>query len=69
MMWKPGENRECRFVFIGKHLDKEALIAGFTACKETGELRFKVGDMVEANVGKRKFVLGRVIKQWDDGNA
>jgi hypothetical protein len=23
--------------------------------------------MVEANVGK--FVLGRVIKQWDEGNA
>jgi len=31
--WKPGEARDCRFVFIGRNLDKEALIEGFEECK------------------------------------
>merc|ERR1740121_1977036 len=53
-MWKKDEKRECRFVFIGRNLDKEALIAGVMACKVEGELRFKPGDLVEANVGTWK---------------
>jgi len=64
--WKAGEARECRFVFIGRNLDKEALIAGVQACKVEGELRFKVGDFVEANVGTWK--LGKILRIWDDGN-
>ncbi|WP_237153037.1 CobW family GTP-binding protein [Oryzibacter oryziterrae] len=30
--WKDGEPRESRLVFIGRHLDKAALEAGFQAC-------------------------------------
>jgi G3E family GTPase len=64
--WKEGETRDCRFVFIGRHLDKAALIKGFEECKAEGELRFKVGDKVQANVGK--WVDGVILKQWDEGN-
>mmetsp|Transcript_16484 Transcript_16484/g.48528 ORF Transcript_16484/g.48528 Transcript_16484/m.48528 type:complete len:328 (+) Transcript_16484:225-1208(+) len=64
--WKPGEKRECRFVFIGKKLDKEALIEGFHKCKANAELRFKVGDTVEANIGK--YTKGKIVKVWDEGN-
>jgi len=64
--WKPGEKRENRFVFIGKNLDHGFYRDGFMACKaET--LRFNVGDIVEANIGK--FAKGKILKQWDDGNA
>ena len=28
--WAEGEKRECRFVFIGRDLDKQKLIDGFT---------------------------------------
>jgi len=66
MKWKPGEKRESRFVFIGKNLDAEQLRAGFMACCLT-TLRFDIGTIVEANVGS--FVKGKVIKQWDEGNA
>jgi hypothetical protein len=31
------------------------------------DLRFKVGDLVQANIGE--FVNGKIIKLWDDGNA
>jgi len=64
--WKDGEKRECRFVFIGRNLDKEALIAGVMACQVCGELRFKIGDLVEANVGTWK--PGKILRVWDDGN-
>jgi hypothetical protein len=37
------------------------------ACRADIPLRFKVGDEVEANVGK--FKRGTVIKQWDRDNA
>jgi len=30
--WKPMERRVCRFVFIGKNLDREELTRGFKAC-------------------------------------
>jgi len=64
--WGKSEKRESCFVFIGKNLDHEFYREGFMACK-AGKLRFKVGDMVEANIGK--FTLGKVLKLWDEGNA
>ena len=63
--WKEGETRECRFVFIGRNLDHEALQAGLMECKAE-ELRFKAGDLVYANTGD--FVPGRILKCWDEGN-
>eukprot|EP00980_Cylindrotheca_fusiformis_P013166 scaffold3337_cov95-Cylindrotheca_fusiformis.AAC.9 len=65
--WKKNEKRESRFVFIGKNLDSEFLKFGFEACLVTKPLRFKLGDVVKANVGR--FEKGKVIKLWDDGNA
>jgi len=59
------EKRECRFVFIGRNLDKKELVAGVEACK-VGELRFKVGDLVLANV--KGWQPGRIIELWDEGN-
>ena len=64
-LWKEGEERECRFVFIGRDLDPEALQQGLMAC-QAEELRFKVGDTVYANIGE--FTKGRVLKCWDEGN-
>jgi len=65
--WKADEKRESRFVFIGKHLDHDMYREGFKACKVDTPLRFAVGDIVEANVGG--FQKGKIIKQWDEGNA
>lgn len=65
--WKPDEPRQSRFVFIGKNLDKKFLTEAFESCLVKRELRFKVGDTVEANVGG--FEKGTVIALWDDGNA
>jgi hypothetical protein len=69
-VWGPDEARECRFVFIGKDLDKQTLIDGFMACKTTLETRFKVGDKVRAKVGKGPggFFPGVILKVWDEGN-
>lgn len=64
--WKEGEKRECRFVFIGRNLNKKELEGGFLACKQKDTLRFKVGDIVYANIGK--FTKGKIIKLWDEGN-
>lgn len=64
--WKKGEKRENRFVFIGKNLDHSFYREGFMSCK-VGELRFEEGTVVEANIGM--FAPGKIIKQWDDGNA
>jgi hypothetical protein len=48
ILWKDGETRECRFVFIGKDLDQEALKRDFMKCEVTNEpLRFSVGDEIE----------------------
>ena len=63
----PVEERESRFVFIGKNLDHNFLRNGFLACQVSHKLRFKVGDQVEANVGE--FRKGTVIETMDDGNA
>eukprot|EP00592_Proboscia_alata_P002869 CAMPEP_0194377914 /NCGR_PEP_ID=MMETSP0174-20130528/32970_1 /TAXON_ID=216777 /ORGANISM="Proboscia alata, Strain PI-D3" /LENGTH=358 /DNA_ID=CAMNT_0039159573 /DNA_START=184 /DNA_END=1260 /DNA_ORIENTATION=+ len=65
--WKKNETRESKFVFIGKNLDTKFLKEGFEACRVTDSLRFAVGTVVEANVGQWK--KGKVIQQWDDGNA
>ena len=64
-LWKEDEKRECRFVFIGRDLDHEALEEGLMACKSE-KLRFKVGDIVYANTGQ--FTKGRILKCWDKGN-
>lgn len=63
--WKEGETRSCRFVFIGKNLDKADLEENFMACKVT-EPRFNVGDVVEANIGT--WSGGKIVKLWDEGN-
>ena len=64
-LWKDGETRECRFVFIGRDLDHKALQDGLMECLAE-ELRFKVGDTVYANVGE--FIEGKILKCWDQGN-
>ena len=64
-LWKEGEERECRFVFIGRDLDPDALQQGLMAC-QAEDLRFKVGDTVYANIGE--FTKGRILKCWDEGN-
>ena len=62
---KEGEERDCRFVFIGRDLDHEALQEGLMNCKAE-RLRFNVGDTVLANIGE--FAEGRILKCWDQGN-
>ena len=65
-VWKKDEKRESRFVFIGKNLDESFYREGFEACCVT-KLRFEVGATVQVNVGTWK--KGKVLKQWDEGNA
>lgn len=64
--WARGEDRECRFVFIGKNLNRRELREGLMQCKAENSLRFKVGDIVQANANG--FKRGRIIKLWDQGN-
>ena len=64
-LWKDGDDRECRFVFIGRDLDHQELEAGLLDCKAE-ELRFGVGDIVYANIGE--FTKGKILKCWDQGN-
>jgi G3E family GTPase len=64
--WNEGEERESRFVFIGKNLDKKMLEDGFMKCKAS-KLRFKVGDTIYANTGTG-YKRGEIIKLWDEGN-
>jgi len=67
--WAPSEKRECRFVFIGKDLDRDALLKGLQACKAEDSLRFKVGDSIEARSwAGSPFSKGKIIKVWDEGN-
>jgi G3E family GTPase len=69
--WGAEETRENRFVFIGRDLDKKALIDGFMACQCSDELRFAIGDSVRARVGKHAlagpdgYTPGKIIKTWD----
>ena len=66
--WAEAEHeRENVFVFIGKNLKSDWLKGCFKACLVTNSLRFKVGDRVQANVGKWKD--GVVKSLWDEGNA
>jgi G3E family GTPase len=59
-VWKEGETRESKLVFIGKNLDKEALKSGFAKCaispelmeKKKKALRFEMGQKVECRTGK-----------------
>jgi G3E family GTPase len=66
--WKKGETRDCRFVFIGRQLNKEALIRGFEGCKAEETLRFKVGDEVQAKMGTRKWKNGVIAATWHEGH-
>lgn len=68
--WKDGEPRECRFVFIGKHLDKDRLTQGFRNC-HLDKLRFQVGDKVMAKIGDDAdenggWARGIIDKHWDE---
>lgn len=65
--WKADEPRESRFVFIGRKLDKKDLIERFEQCVAESELRFSVGDEVQART-ERKWVDGVIDAQWDMGN-
>lgn len=66
--WEEGEVRETKFIFIGKNLDREELIAGFLACNAPEEpLRFCVGTRVLAHV-EGGYTPGEVIRLWDEGN-
>lgn len=65
-MWEKDEKRICKFCFIGRHLDEKMLTEGFMKCKVGSQLRFKVGDLVQANVGE--WVSGKILRVWDDGN-
>jgi len=69
-LWQSDEERECRFVFIGKNIKQkhhDKLKEGFLACEAEKELRFKVGDLVEARV-RGGFTPAKVIRVWDEGN-
>jgi len=64
--WAEGEKRTCRFCFIGRKLDAKELTEGFTKCKVGAALRFKIGDLIQANVGQ--WTNGKIVKLWDEGN-
>jgi len=64
-LWKEGETRECRFVFIGRDLDHIELQKGLMECIAE-DLRFEVGDTIYANIGH--FAEGKILKCWDQGN-
>merc|ERR1712146_768218 len=80
--WAENEIRECRFVFIGKDLDEQALKAGLLACQCSKELRFSEGDEVLVNVGEWKpeiivdtmgslehiWLPGTIVDTWDGCN-
>jgi len=61
------QDRKSVFCFIGKNLKKMNLKEQFMACIAE-DLRFKEGEVVEANVAAG-FTPGKVIKCWDEGNA
>jgi len=68
--WQPGEQRECRFVFIGKNMKQkhgDRLKEEFLQCKAEENLRFKVGDAVEAR-GPGGWKPAKVVKIWNEGN-
>jgi len=64
LCWQKDDVRECRFVFIGRNLDKEALKKGVMDCM-VKPLRFQEGDLVEAKRGNG-FVPGKIVEVWDE---
>jgi len=68
--WSPSEQRECRFGFTGKNIKQkhgEQLRAELLQCAAEENLRFKVGDVVEAK-SSAGWVPALVLKVWDVGN-
>jgi len=61
------QERKSVFCFIGKNLDKMGIKEGFMKCIAK-PLRFEVGAAVEANIAQG-FSAGKILKQWDEGNA
>jgi hypothetical protein len=68
--WASDAERENRFVFIGKHLDREELTKGFMACVVDKPLRFAVGVEVDAldtrTHGEPVWRRGVITAQWED---
>jgi G3E family GTPase len=67
--WSPvevGANTN-KFVFIGRNLDRETLVKGFSNCLAK-PLRFDVGASVQANT-ESGWVPATVKAHWDEGNA
>lgn len=62
----PEEERQSKFVFIGKNLDREELLSAFKTCV-AGPLRFGVGTRVRAKV-RGGWSLGEISAQWEGGN-
>merc|ERR1719499_1721150 len=64
--WGDAPRKSC-FCFIGKHVNKMGIEAGFRNCI-AAPLRWQVGQRVKANVSSG-YEPGTVIKCWDQGNA
>lgn len=64
----PEEERECKFCFIGKNLNRQALTENFMKCIVTRELRFPIGSMVFAYTD-RGWRPGQILACWEQGNA
>jgi len=71
--WKEGEKRLNKFCFIGKDLDKDAMIAELKKCifdgrppspgpVPTDQLTYKIGDRVQCNCGE--WMVGKVVQHW-----
>ena len=68
--WGPNERRGCKLTFIGKNLNHEELRTGSYACmateenyqKRLGNLRFKIGDLVECRT-KVDWASGKVVER------
>ena len=68
-LWRPGEPRHNRLIFIGKNLDRERIVAGFNACRNLHgyivedaiagtKLRFALGDGVRVKTAPDEFSSG-----------
>jgi G3E family GTPase len=67
--WGKNEKRVNKLCFIGRNLDRQLITDGIYSCLVTEKLRFEVGDLVDCYMGNESWEEGRVIKQWDMGNA
>ena len=64
------ELRQSQIVITGynkSNLNAEYIAKGFASCVVKGELRFAVGDAVQAFTGR--WMDGHIIGLWDEGNA